>query len=686
MPAKVERKLQVFPSLTESDYHGLLNESDSIRRLTGLLSLRALKSLALCGLFGFIAAPNSKADTTWNYAVQISATVQASPPQITLAWPQDTYGAIRYTVYRKAKEATSWGTGIVLSGATTNYTDSNVAIGGTYEYQIVKDATLGYKGYGYIFSGIQAPLVEARGKLVLVVENRYAAALTNELARLQTDLAGDGWTVIRHHVSTNDTPASVRNLIIADYNADPANVNTVFLFGHVPILHSGNLNYDGHLARPMPADAYYGDVNGNWGGNPGYLPSDVELMVGRVDMFDMPGNYAPTPWPSEVELLRNYLNKDHNFRQKLVIVPHRALMGDRRGAEGGLATAASGYRNFQPLLGPGATVQANVADGSAFDVRWGPMLDSESYLWAYGNGAGSPSGIDSLGTNGQYGALYSIDVVGQDAKAVFTMVFGSWFGNWDDRDDFMRSFLATPSLGLTCCMAGQPHWFVHHMGLGETIGYGTRLSMNNSTLYKSQSNIFTRAVYIALMGDPTLRMDPVSPPGALNAVAVAGGVTLNWQASADNVLGYHVYRSASPGGPFARLTGSLVTGNTFTDTTASPNTFTYMVRAVTLQTTPSGSYYNASQGVFASVDAASAAVPIQLFVSRTASVLTLSWTCQIGAEYRVLAATNLNQPDWVAVSGRITATGTNTSWTDANFQFPAATALSDHQSVAQRCT
>ena len=510
-------------------------------------------------------------------------------------------------------------------------------------------------------------MVEARGKLVLIVENRYTAALTNELARLQTDLTGDGWTVIRHDVSPNDTPVSVRNLIIADYNADPTKVNTVFLFGHVPILQSGNLNYDGHGARPMPADAYYGDVNGNWNGNPSYLPSDVELMVGRVDMFDMPGNYAPIPWPSEVELLRNYLKKDHAWRQKLVTVPHRALMGDRRGGVEGVAPAASGYRNFQPLLGPGTVVQANIDNVSPPNERWGPMLAANSYLWADGCGAGSQSSLGYFGTNGQYSDLYSIDVVGQDAKAVFVMVLGSHFGNWDGTDNFMRSFLATPSLGLTCCMAGMPHWFVHHMGLGETIGYGTRLSMNNSTLYRNQSNVFTRAVYIALMGDPTLRMDPVSPPGALNAVAAGGGVTLNWQASADNVLGYHVYRSASPGGPFARLTGSLVTGNTFTDTTASPNTFTYMVRAVTLQTTPSGSYYNASQGVFGSVDAASAAVPIQLSVSRTASVLTLSWTCQIGAEYRVLAATNLNQPDWVAVSGKITATGTNTSWTDANF-------------------
>jgi len=285
-----------------------------------------------------------------------------------------------------------------------------------------------------------------------------------------------------------------------------------------------------------------------------------------------------------------------------------------------------------------------------------------------GTGAGSQTTLGYLGTNEPYSDLYSIDVVAQDAKAVFVMLFGSWFGNWDGTDNLMRSFLATPSLGLTCCLAGVPHWFVHHMGLGETIGYATRLSMNNSTLYQSESNRFTRAIYISLMGDPTLRMDPVSPPRALSAVAAGGGVTLNWQASAETVLGYHVYRSASPGGPFARLTGSLVTGNTFTDTTVSSNTYTFMARAVTLQTTPSGSYYNASQGAFATVDAINVALPIQLFVSRATNGLVLIWNSQIGVVYRALAKTNLNQPPWVDVSGSITATGSSVGWTDTNFK------------------
>src|SRR5260370_15984441 len=54
------------------------------------------------------------------------------------------------------------------------------------------------------------------------------------------------------------------------------------------------------LPISMPADAYYADVDGNWQGAPSFLPSDVELMVGRIDLANMPGNSAPIPWPSEI--------------------------------------------------------------------------------------------------------------------------------------------------------------------------------------------------------------------------------------------------------------------------------------------------------------------------------------------------------------------------------------------------
>jgi len=611
-------------------------------------------------------------DSTYVYTVQVSATVQASaPPQITLNWEPDPYGANSYAIWRKAKSDTNWGPVIAtLPGSALSYTDTNVAVGVAYEYQFIKQATLGYIGTGYIYSGIDAPLTESRGKLLLIVATNSTASLSSELARLQSDLTGDGWQVIRHDVSTNDTVDSVKTVITNDYYADPINVNTVFLFGHVPVLQSGNLSYDGHdPTRAMPADSFYGDVNNDWPtdveptNNLSFLPSDVTLMVGRVDLSNMPSE------GDEVDLLRNYLNKDHNWRSKLVTVPRQALMGNVDGDRNGEADAASGYRAFGPLVGLGELTEANVEYATTNNDRWITLAATGEYLWAYGCGGGSPDSIGGLGTNCAPATtnppcsyMYSTDVVGQDAHAVFVLFFGSWFAEWDLPDDLMRSVLATPSLGLTACESGRPHWFVHHMGLGETIGYSTRLSMNNSTFYQTQSNKFTRATFISLMGDPTLRADPVAPPGGLTATAGAGGIALNWTPSTDNVQGYYVYRAATPAGPFARLTPSLLTGTNYLDAEVSRGTDTYMVRAVALEINPSGSYFDPSQGVFVTVS--NPAILIQ--PARSANALRLTWNSQPGLAYRVWGENNASQTNWSNLSGSITATGTNLTWTDTN--------------------
>jgi len=611
-------------------------------------------------------------DATYVYTVQVSAVVQTSPvPQITLNWEPDPYGATNYAIWRKAKDDPTWGSPIAsLDGSALSYTDTNVAVGSAYEYQIIKSALLGYIGTGYIYSGINAPLTESRGTLLLVVATNATASLSNELARLQSDLIGDGWLVQRSDVSTNDTPESVHSVITNAFYADPLHVNTVFLFGHVPALQSGNLSYDDHQpTRAMPADAYYGDVTNDWPtdlaptNDLSFLPSDVTLMVGRVDLFNMPSE------GDEVSLLRNYLNKDHNWRTKLVTVPRQALMGNVDGDRNGEADAASGYRNFAPFVGLSNLTEADVESDNLDNERWISLAATHTYLWAYGCGGGSPDSIGGLGTNCAPGTtnppcsyMYSTDVVGQDAKAVFVLFFGSWFAEWDDQDDLMRSVLATPSLGLTSCESGRPHWFCHHMGLGETIGYSTRLSMNNSTLYQTQSNKFARAVFISLMGDPTLRMDPVAPPGGLTATVQTNAVALTWSASADNVLGYHVCRASTPAGPFVRLTSSLVAGTNYTDSALPAGVYTYMIRAVALEVNPSGSYFDPSQGVFLTVTNPA----ITIVLGRSANGLKLSWNSSPGMSFHVLGASNLIQPNWSILSGSLTATNAITSWIDTN--------------------
>jgi len=58
-------------------------------------------------------------------SVQVSATTQISPPQITLNWVIDT-GATEYVIHRKGLNDTSWGSPIAtLSGSATSFIDNN---------------------------------------------------------------------------------------------------------------------------------------------------------------------------------------------------------------------------------------------------------------------------------------------------------------------------------------------------------------------------------------------------------------------------------------------------------------------------------------------------------------------------------------------------------------------------------
>jgi hypothetical protein len=248
-------------------------------------------------------------------------------------------------------------------------------------------------------------------------------------------------------------------------------------------------------------------------------------------------------------------------------------------------------------------------------------LSTNAYLWACGTGAGSYTSIAGLGNANHFNDGLTTEVMANDVKAVFTLLFGSWLGDWDSEDNMMRSILALPSYGLTCAWSGRPHWFLHHMALGETIGFGARLTQNNHSggLYQNQVNSCAGQTHIALMGDPTLRMHVVSPPRNLTARTNGAELRLSWSPSSDSVIGYYVYGSSNPEGPFARLTASLLSANNYTEN-SSAKLSTYMVRAVKLETSASGTYYNQSQGVFLTPGAVAATTIAALSATNTSVI------------------------------------------------------------------
>src|SRR5690606_1173523 len=126
----------------------------------------------------------------------------------------------------------------------------------------------------------------------------------------------------------------------------------------------------------------------------------------------------------------------------------------------------------------------------------------------------------------------------------FTMMFGSYFGDWDVQNSFLRAPLCAETPALTSAWAGRPHWHLHHMALGRNIGYSSRLTQNNIPMYNTYiSNFFPAGVHIALMGDLSLRTDYIRPVEKLVVATIHQlGAQLGWSPSPDsNVTGYYVY-------------------------------------------------------------------------------------------------------------------------------------------------
>lgn len=547
-------------------------------------------------------------------AVSVNASVQASPASITLSW-KPIGGTSSFAIYRKLKTATTWGSAIANpSSSATQYVDNAVTVGTNYEYKIVR-VSGGVTGTGYINCGIQVPSVDYRGKIILLVDNSMSAQIIPELTQLIYDLRADGWGVLVSYVSPSASVSSVKNEVIAQYNTDPANVKALYIIGHVPVPYSGNTMPDGHTEffGAKPTDGYYAELNGVWTDNtvnntsanrqenhnvPGdgkfdqnNFPTSVELQVGRVDMYDMPAFSA-----SEVQLIRNYLNKAHGFKTKAWTPMARALQFDNLQWVSD-PLAAGGWRNLAPLVG-----NSNITELPPYQASFGSMVNNQSYLWTNC----SAGGLLDFQNNtwlfiGQDNAAITSELATTiNMGGVFNMGLGSYYGDFDNKNNYLRALIARGD-ALTNCWSGIPTWYFHHMGMGDNIGYSTWITMNNTSLYTPLTEGWQSSIgktHINLMGDPSLRMKMVDPPTGLTISNSGGNILFNWTASTGVVQGYHIYQFAA-NGTITRITSAPVVGTTWTSSTSYLPNVDYMVRAIKLENGPSGSYDNLSLGAIA---------------------------------------------------------------------------------------
>lgn len=541
-------------------------------------------------------------------AVPIHISAGLNPPAVLLTWENQSPSDIILRRRIKGQAGNTW---VELINAPETLLDGHFDLGlsggETYEYALERK-TGSITANGYAYANFFTPVVDKRGKILVFIDSITADQLGADLITFKNDLRGEGWQTVSIKTGNSTTVQWVKNQIVNAFNADPNNVKAVLLIGNTPIPYSGSNAWDGQPDHQgaWPCDAYYGDVNGTWTDNsinisntsrlanrnvPGdgkfdqnQLPSAMELMVGRLDFRRLS---AATFGMPPVELLRRYLIKNHLFRTGQYMVPRRALVDDHLGWSNGDAFAADGYRNAYPLTDTDQVLAGDFLGQSS----------GQNFLLGYGAGtAGTYSSAGGIGS--------SADVAAASVNVVFTSLFGDYFGDWDfETNPLMPSLLAAQGGVLTCIWSGRPHTLQHGLATGETIGFCLKETQNAQ--YNDAYGHFASesGAHVALLGDPTLRAQIVSPISNFTAVSNCNKVNLHWTAAPDSgTLGYIVYRAFSQDGPYERVTPDFITQNAWEDLAPVSDTLFYAVRAMKLEQTPGGgAFYNSSTSPIKSV-------------------------------------------------------------------------------------
>lgn len=559
---------------------------------------------------------NFDSNNTGQRVCLVSATTNENPASITINL-LDNYlnSQFNYTIKRRPINGlnSDWTT-VATNISSLNWTDTNVSVGNAFEYQ-VRRLRQTFDAIGYVTACIKYDQTLPKGQMILVIDNSFQNSLSTEILQLKKDLTAEGWLVNQIFVprattwGTEPSILSLKQSISTIYNNAPSDNKPthLFLLGHIPIARSGlgESAPDEHNENKgaRGADCFYADIDGLFTDNQtynvagidtkainipndlkwdqDYIPSQLEMAFGRIDFADVGGLI------SEENLMRNYLNRLHNYR----IVANGYDMGNKTAFNFGYDNSNDGsYRSLIPISG------ANNVDFYSGNLNFPNWVQQNGPYQIFMQNVNVPivSEWENFGMNA---TVFSSDQ--------------SYWGYWDEPSGNVygkiRKLLSVNTKCLSAIYTTTGINLFHQPGMGETMGWSCKRIMDHSltnNLYEKPSQLYDTPDYwnrthFQYHGDPTLRLNQVKPVSNV-VLNFNQGETITWNASVDsNIIGYHVYRSYNPFGVFERLTTNPITGLTFTNVELTTVVRYYMVKAIKLENTGSGTYQNPSIGIYA---------------------------------------------------------------------------------------
>ncbi len=583
----------------------------------------------------FTKASLSQIEATFDYGTDgqrvclVDVTINKNPASATLHFRDAAMNnAHQTTIYRRQLYGggSDWLLQIDdLPAGTTSWTDTDVALGEVWEYQIRRTHNDG-DAIGYASAAIYYDQSDYRGQMILAIADDLPNALPDEILRLKRDLTADGWFVNELIIAEGDVNfedgervVSVKDSIAEIYHNAPSDdkPKVLFVLGHIPLPRSGQglQAPDGHFdaTGARGSDCYYADMDGIFTDTAIYdtsalyhtltknipgdykwdqdkIPSELEMAFGRVSFRRITSGWAP----GEIAAMKTYLDRLHNYRY----ISNEQKIGKNTAFNetGYLNSTDASYRCLPALSGGSNVYHSSIAAYPGHN-QW--VKDNGPFLWYMSN---------------QYVPLTAEwDTIGMDALVYSSDQSNFGYGdlpnntNSDWHASTIRKILSYDTKCLIAIWTTTAVNVFHQAGVGEPLGYACKFIMDHDTtnqIYEKveqpwDSSDWWNRTHFNFFGDPTLRLYQTYPPADLQVANNTSEFTLEWLASSDeNLIGYHVYKSNEEFGIYQKITGASPIANTsFTDPAYQAGNW-YMVRAIAEQTTGSGIFLNPSHGIF----------------------------------------------------------------------------------------
>ncbi len=505
-------------------------------------------------------------------------------------------------IKKKDIEANSWFKIDILPKGSYKYYDTldNSEIK-EYGFILSNDSI---SSYGYYLIGDRKNSPPYQGNVLLLIDSTIAPLIQDELALFMSDLQNDGWYSEYRKVPRADyfNPLEIRKVkrIVNSYkNKWKNDFKVLLLIGKVPVPYTGNTSLDGHSDHygAFPSDLFYvvddslltdhteynisaeREVNWNVPFDGKYdqttIPKEISIAVGRIDFSNL--TYFKE---SESELLKNYLNKNHAFRKGQIQANFNGLIDDGFGVLSSEIFSANAWMNFKTLCD-------TIIEGKFLE-----KVTQKYFRFAYACNSGSYTSVWSS-INSEECAKYNI-------LSTFVILFGSYFWDWDTKDNLLRSILASSPNTLISIWSGRPFWHLHHFAFGYPLAWSFVVSANNSNLYESTGKYGYRGMHLELLGDPTLRMYYPKPITNLEITSNENKIIrLFWNIpeTSENLVGYQILRKSKHENHFKLINILPSDITTYNDTLNTSGTFQYQVRALFFKETNFGEVIFPSLGV-----------------------------------------------------------------------------------------